>query len=295
MTTSKNKVINSNKIDQNRMKDREDLEILDSLDQILRNKRGYVIKLPKPNTPVIACMSGGLDSIANIVVLLEALKVKVYPFFINRGQTNYKWEKEAVNFYNRLFLDKYPNLYTPCLTIDIDIPSKAYKKDLIKTKCLEDNPKLRSRASYPARNPIIFLTGMEYGYSLQHKGIEAKTIFGSMHSADNAFHSSLTSIRSQNITMCTITGDWDWQFISIPIERELGNYYGKSEIVKFAHNCGIPLEQTRSCTGGQEIQCGLCTMACMDRRKAFKEAGIKDRTIYLNSYPKSEDGWVITK
>jgi 7-cyano-7-deazaguanine synthase in queuosine biosynthesis len=292
---SNTKIVNSKEIDFKRMNEREDLNVLDSLDKILKDRRGYIVKLPSPNTPVLACMSGGLDSIANLVILLEALKVKVYPFFINRGQTNYKWEKQAVEFYDKFFLKKYPDLYTPCLTIDVEIPSKEYKSDLIKTKCLNDNPKLRSRASYPARNPIIFLIGMEYGYSLQHKGVVPKTIFGSMHTADNAFHSSLTSIRSQNITMCTITGDWDWQFISIPIEREINNYYGKSKIVKFANEHGIPLEHTRSCTKGEEIQCGLCTMACMDRRKAFKEAGVEDKTVYLNPYPNSEEGWELTK
>jgi len=282
-------------IDSKRLQEREDLDLLFALNEIFRHKRGYVIKIPKQGEAVIACMSGGLDSIANLAILLVILKVKVYPFFIARKQTNYKYEKEAVDYFDDYFSKHYPNLYYHYIEIEMDIPSKAYKADLIKTKHLLDDEEKRARASYPARNPIIFLAGMEYAYSLQHKGVYPKTIFGAFHTEDNAFHSSLTSIRLQNLLMCNVTGDWEWQYISIPTELELGNYYSKSRLVKFASECGIPLEHTRSCTSGDPIQCGLCTMACKDRRLAFKRAGVEDKTQYQHPFPKDDNGWILTK
>lgn len=287
-------MINSNEINTEVMKQKEDIDLLESVENILKEKRGYIVKLPEKNEPVITCLSGGLDSVANIVILLEELKVKVYPFFINRGQTNYIWEKEAVDYYDKFFSRKYPKLYHPSLEIKLDIPGKAYKNDLIATKCLEDDLLLRKRASYPSRNPMIFLTGMEYGYSLQHKGIKPKTIFAATHTEDNAFHSCLTSLRCQNLVMCQITGDWSWQFTSIPLEKEFKNYYSKARMLKFAQECGVPLEYTRSCTHGSKLQCGICTMACMDRRISFQKAGIEDKTEYAHPFPK--DGkWKLTK
>jgi len=288
------KMVNSNVINHKVMKQKEDLVLLSEVDEIFKKRRGYIVQVPKPNESVITSLSGGLDSVSNIAILLEELKVQVYPFFIARGQDNYRWEKKAVLFYDKFFSRKYPGLYHKCLEIKIDIPSKAYKKDLITTKCLDDDPLIRKRASYPARNPIIFLTGLEYGYSLQHKNIFARTIFAATHTEDSAYHSCLTSLRCQNLVMCQITNDWSLQFTSIPLEREFGNYYSKARMLRFAHECGIPLEYTRSCTSGSKIQCGICTMACKDRRLAFRKAGVEDKTKYANPFP--EDGkWKLTK
>lgn len=287
-------MVNSGVINRKAMKQKEDLVLLTEIDKIFKKRKGYIMRVPKTNEPVIACLSGGLDSVSNITILLEELKVQVYPFFIARGQTNYKWEKKAVDFYDKFFSKKYPNLYHECLEIKLDVPGKVYKKDLIATKRLGDDPLMRKRATYPARNPIIFLTGLEYGYSLQHKKIFPKTIFAATHTEDGAYHSCLTSLRCQNLVMCQITGDWSWQFTSIPLEREFGNYYSKARMLQFAYKCGVPLEYTRSCTGRGELQCGLCTMACMDRRQSFRKAGIVDKTKYANPFPKDE-GWKLTK
>ncbi|PJE73523.1 MAG: hypothetical protein COV02_02295 [Candidatus Terrybacteria bacterium CG10_big_fil_rev_8_21_14_0_10_41_10] len=86
---------------------------------------------------------------------------EVYPFFINRGQASYEWEKASVHFYDKLFKNKFPKLYNKTKEISVNTPAKEYKNDLreVKKKCYE---KERSaHVSYPARNSIIFLTGME--------------------------------------------------------------------------------------------------------------------------------------
>ncbi len=47
-------------------KENEDATLLKIYDDILKNKRGYVVKMPKKGTSVVACLSGGQDSVANI-------------------------------------------------------------------------------------------------------------------------------------------------------------------------------------------------------------------------------------
>jgi 7-cyano-7-deazaguanine synthase in queuosine biosynthesis len=258
----------------------EDLKVLGFVDKILKYRRGYVFRMPEKGSSVVACVSGGLDSIINIAILMEKFGLKVYPFFINRGQTNYVFEKKAIKFFQKYYKEKYPHLYNDCLEISLKTPSEEYKNFLREVKGLKDNSFLRNSVSYPARNPIIALTGMEYAYSLQAKKVYIKNVFATHTADDPVYHSSLTVLRTDNLLMCEVTGDYNWQFTSIPIERELDNYYGKSVLVKWANQYNIPLEKTRSCYKNTEKHCGQCYPACVNRKKAFSEAGIKDLTDY---------------
>lgn len=261
----------------------EDLKVLDSINNILLFRRGYIFKLPDPGSSVVAGVSGGLDSIINLAILMEELKLKVYPFFINRGQTNYKWEKESVQFFNNYYKKRYPEQYNDCLEIKLNTPANEYKDFLRDTKNLGDNPFLRNTVAYPARNPIIALTGMEYGYSLQSQRKYIKTVFTTHTADDPVLHSSLTVLRTDNLLMCQITDDYNWSFTSIPMEVELQNYYGKSRYVKWGIENEIPLEYTRSCYKDTKNHCGICSSACINRKKAFKDAGVTDLTKYINN------------
>jgi len=170
------------------------------------------------------------------------------------------------------------------IEIEVETPGKTYKEMLRACKKMADKPLYRHDVAYPARNPIIFLTGLDYAYSLQSKGIFPKTIFGAYMESDNLYHSSLTLTRLLNLVMCHITGDWEFQFISIPIERELGNCYDKDVYVKYCFERGVPLEHSRSCVSADEIQCGICP-ACWDRRNAFIKNNLEDKTTYKNPFP----------
>jgi len=115
-------------------KQNEDMDLLRTLDAIFLKKRGYIVKLPPFGSSVATCMSGGGDSVANIFILLNGFHYQVYPFFINRGQSAYKWEKRAVEYYDKVFLKKFPNLYHKTLEIKINTPAREYKDDLREVK-----------------------------------------------------------------------------------------------------------------------------------------------------------------
>jgi hypothetical protein len=134
---------------------------------------------------------------------------------------------------------------------------------------------------------MIFIAGSEYAYGLQKEGINIKTIFGATVGSDGLYHSSLTWTRVTNLAICQYFNDYNWQLISLAIEKELGNQYDKDIMIKYCDNHNIPLQFTRTCVESSEIQCGKC-ICCYDRRRCFKLAGVEDKTEYLNAYPDSE-------
>src|SRR3989344_3060650 len=189
-TNTMSKILNNQgkiKIDD---KVNEDINLLKNFSDILKTKRGYVVKMPAKSESVVACLSGGQDSVANIGILLKEFGLNVYPFFINRGQSNYKYEKKSVDYFNRFYKKNFPKLYHSYKEIIVMTPGIEYKDMLRKTKRMMDNIPLSHNISYPARGPIVFLTGMEYGYSLKSKGVDIKTLFASNMSSDFSYHCS---------------------------------------------------------------------------------------------------------
>ncbi len=257
----------------------EDAELLASLDKIFKKKRGYIVKMPEKGSAVVACMSGGQDSIANIGILLKEFGLNVYPFFIKRGQSNYKQEKKSVNYFNKFYKKRFPELYHDVMDIEVMTPAKEYKDLLRETKRQVDDIHFRHNVSYPARNPIIFLTGAEYGYSLQGKGVKVNTMFAAHVSSDASYHCSQTWTRLTNLEICQILNDWSWQFISLPIETAFGNYYDKDVYIDWAYKNDVPIHVARTCVKNTDIECGDCP-TCWDRRRAYKELGIDDPTPY---------------
>ncbi len=272
--------ITQNKTGELEAKRQEDPTVLGKVDNILKIRRMRIVKMPEAGTSVVVIHSGGMDSTTNIAILMEEFGLKVYPLFINRGQTNLKYERVAVKYFDKYFSERFPELYTKSVEVEINTPPKAYKNDLRATRDLEDNLQSRQRIAFPARNPIMILTAAEYAYSLQVKGVFPKTIFISCMKEDPPRHSTLTAIRMANLLVCQIMGDYLWQVIALPIEREFENFYGKEVYVKWADEHGIPLEKTRSCYRNQEKHCGKCYPACENRKKAFLNAGVEDKTEY---------------
>ena len=52
---------------------------------------------------VVVAWSGGPDSPGLIRLLLENYPYEVHPIFVNRHQTNYPCEKEAIIYYKKFF------------------------------------------------------------------------------------------------------------------------------------------------------------------------------------------------
>lgn len=53
----------------------------------------------------------------------------------------------------------------------------------------------------------------------------------------------------------------------------------KADIVRAGHQLGVPFAETWSCYKGGDAHCGTCG-TCVERREAFRLAGVDDPTTY---------------
>lgn len=258
-----------------RKRKKENLELLDKIEQVIKSSRGYIFKMPAPGTPIVVSMSGGADTTVTTAILLEEYGLDVYPYFLNRVQRSLQSELKSIKYFSNIFKTKYGNCFHDPIILGIPNPATEIKKDLT------DN--LRHGVGYPMRNSIILQYGVQYAFSLANHGIQTRNIFCSTVASDGdySFHSTLTALRSLMLHVCTDMGDFHWQITSLAIEKELGLYFDKDVLVKWAHEHYLPLEKTRTCIENTLIHCGQCD-ACYDRKRSFEEAGVEDKTEYLD-------------
>lgn len=57
-------------------------------------------------------------------------------------------------------------------------------------------------------------------------------------------------------------------------------FWSKARIVRAGADLNVPFRETWSCYKGGEVHCGACG-TCVERREAFKLAGVQDPTAYM--------------
>lgn len=236
-------------------------------EKFLRVKRGWVSRWPKK---AVFIFSGGMDSTSTISRLLSEKKIEIFPVFINRGQTNLKYERKSVKHFNNLFKTKYPNFYHDFVELKIDVPPTELKNAIFP---------YTKQHGHPLRNTILQMLGVQYAISLLSSGHKIKTVLCAQVPDDPFPHSTLTSLRINTVNVCENLGEWDWQITSPNMDPLLSKNFGKIEMIKWSAKNGIPLERTRSCYTSSVKHCGVC-LTCSRRKEAFKAALVKDNTQY---------------
>ncbi len=276
----------------------ENANILRDLNAIFLKNRGYVFSLPKVGDSVILVVSGGLDSIMLWFHLLFKYRLRVYPIFFTNPITSSRFipgEDAAVGFFYNFFRRKFPDLVMPVKRIpsnsDFSLTGKENLPILIHNwRIVLANARITSAQSkniylqeYPTRLARYFFSAYEYGLTLQAKGISICNVFFGIVPNDNKYsrESTLTVLRSLNLYICLILGDWTWQ-ITGPVEKKSNFYYTKETSIQIGVKHKIPLHRTWSCARQYPFHCGLCNM-CRLRQTSFKEAGVTDKTLYIVS------------
>jgi 7-cyano-7-deazaguanine synthase len=121
----------------------------------------------------------------------------------------------------------------------------------------------------PFRNGVFLSVAVAYAES-----IGASHIFYGAHASDEPFYPDCRREFYKAFEEATRLGT-DHE---ITIEAPFSDI-PKSEVIKKAIELKVPLEQTWSCYLSGPLHCGRCE-SCLNRMKAFREAGVSDPTQY---------------
>lgn len=124
----------------------------------------------------------------------------------------------------------------------------------------------------PNRNAIFLSVAIGYSESINANHI----FFGAHHSDRGVYPDCRKEFVEAFETAERLANDNPDLTITAPfVEMD------KAEIVALGDRLGVPFENTWTCYVGGEIHCGSCS-ACNERKRAFRESGIDDPTIYNN-------------
>lgn len=250
---------------------------------------GGIFTMPKPGSSVVLLLSGGLDSIVSWAILMEEFKLNVYPVIIKNRQKKWNGIGKSIKYFSNFYKKKYSELYNKPFYVFDDFPQielekltkKVHPLSLLET-FLGSNLKKNLNLSLASMS-LPFLGKNYADYLFFTKNIKINTIFCGILSSDGngVNHQTFTAIRTNTWYLRVISGEKKWQFASICYEKEIGNMFIKSDLIKWAFEYNIPVEKTWSCYSNNDSQCGKC-LACLNRKYGFEKAGILDKTIYLN-------------
>lgn len=277
----------------------EEKKVLESLNMIFKKQRGYEFTMPKPGTPVLLVLSGGLDSTMLWFHLLHTYKLRVFPIYLTSpliNKNHIPGEYASVSFFYRFFKGRYPRQVEPIHHIPVDLSFSLTNS--ININILQNNWRVlvenahydaKKKAGsiylldYPTRYARFLLSAYEYGLSLQARKIDVSTVFFGVVPNDATIgrEPTLTILRSLNLYLCLLLGDWKWQ-VTGPVDRKNHFFYPKETSIRIAHKHHIPLHKTWSCVRPLPWHCGVCN-ACRYRQASFRASHIPDKTPYLIS------------
>lgn len=211
---------------------------------------------------VCALVSGGLDS-AVLLSRLSASGARVLPLYLRCG---YFWEPAELACLRR-YLRRRPASW-PLRVIDMPLGS-LFRSHWSMTRQGIPGARAAITADYlPGRNALLLslaaVAADQHGIGTVAIGTLKSNPFGD---ATPAFFRQMARALSSALSRRVR--------VIAPLSR-----LSKAQVIRQAG--GTPLELTRSCLRARNLRhCGRC-IKCTERRKAFRESGVKDPTVYVS-------------
>lgn len=269
----------------------EDETLLKLFNSVFINKRNYIFRVPKRNQAVVLLLSGGMDSVCLWFLLTLTYKLHVYPLHFSSPLES-KGQTAGLNYFSRFMKKVAPTYFHPITNIPDDSMFSA-QNDLKTLSYVQEAPFIvenlvlhtDTRQAHihninnPGRLGRFAFRAYEYALKLRYqKNIDVSTIFTGVMPDDSVIvrESTLTVLRSINLSLCLILGDFRWQFTA-PFEKNF--YYTKASLLRKLAKMKFPFEKTWSCDKKTSVHCGIC-LSCRHRKEVFKQAHIADKTRY---------------
>jgi len=285
----------------------ENLQAIQAIEDFFIKKRGYIFKMPKPQTPVILLLSGGLDSVISWALLMNLYQLKVYPLvrIAEESGLEYKKTRKIIKIFCLIFKKRYPELFQEPFFFKQNLAVPEIEKEY--TQSLKENKAnlfelITDKNKFIKEQPDVMSSfisqALQYRTLLKiQKKEKIDTIFFGLISSDGEAvrAQTFTSLRSMMFHACNTTQDYHLQISSLAIEKELGHFLSAKELIQANKYLNLPLESTWSCQKkDSRYHCGECPN-CGNRRYKFSIAKVDDKTIYLSDYKYSLLGFYYKK
>lgn len=224
----------------------------------------------------IVLFSGGLDSTSLLYRTMNVYKgEKILALSIQYGQKHSKELEYARHICEENFIDFRVMDLTPIfadssctlLNGNDDVATGSYvEQQKAEGKVLD--------TSVPFRNGLFLSVAASIAMSFVDEG--GSTIWYGAHADDaaNNAYPDCSQYFIHRMTQAIEEGTGNQVTLKAPYAD-----VNKATIVMIGNEFNTPYEKTWSCYQGGEKHCGICA-TCIDRKNAFKEAGVEDPTEY---------------
>jgi len=216
----------------------------------------------KKSDKCVVVLSGGPDS-STVAYWAKEQGYDVYAITCKYGQIATKEVEYATRIAERLGV--------PIKLVDLSSLKDIFSG--VTSLCDENIPMTPSFSSpiiVPFRNAIFLSLAVSYAVT-----VGAGRVFYGAQSSDEPFYPDCRREFYVSFERAARLGTGQEVAIEAPFSS-----VPKSEIIKRGSELGVPFELTWSCYLNGPKHCGKCE-SCVNRKKAFREAGIADPTEYL--------------
>jgi len=213
------------------------------------------------NKKCVVVLSGGPDS-ATVAYWAKAQGYQIFPVTFNYGQIAVK-ETEAAQKIAQ-------SLGVTTKIIDLSALKEIFSSSTaLVNRDIPLTSEFSSPIIVPFRNAIFLSAAVAYAVT-----VGATHIFYGAHGSDEPFYPDCRPEFYEAFEKAAQLGTAQEIIIKAPYSG-----HKKSDLIKEAAKLSVPLELTWSCYLDGKRHCGKCE-SCVNRKKAFSEAGIADPTKY---------------
>jgi 7-cyano-7-deazaguanine synthase len=215
----------------------------------------------KEKTKCVVVFSGGSDS-SVVAYWAKSQGYEVYAITFNYGQIANREIQSAQKIAQKLAI--------PIKVVDVSPLKKVFGE--VTSLCNANIPMTSSFSQpiiVPFRNAIFLSVAVSYAVS-----ISVDKIFYGAQGSDEPFYPDCRKEFYKAFEKAACLGTEKEISIEAPFSGK-----PKSETIKAGAELGVPFELTWSCYRDGPLHCGKCE-SCVNRKKAFAQAGMRDPTKY---------------